>query len=265
MSFIHDDFLLTTETARALYHAHAAERPIIDYHCHVDAADIVANRSYENLTELWLDGDHYKWRAMRSGGVPEALCTGKGAAYERFLAFAGVLPYAIGNPLYHWSHLELKRYFDVDDIVSAESAPHIWAQANRRLGPNGLRCRDFIAMSRVEVICTTNDPVETLTAHTALAEEALPFRVLPTWRPDRVYRLCDAGYPDYVKALGRAAGVSVTSVDTLREALKRRLDHFSACGCRLSDHSFETVPTPGDIRAEEVFAVALSGVPVTKR
>jgi glucuronate isomerase len=200
---------------------------------------------------------------MRANGVCESLCTGDGSDYDKFLAFASTMRYAIGNPLYHWSHLELKRYFGIDEVLSEQSAQGIWKRVNAILA-GGLRCRDFIKLSNVEVICTTDDPADSLEHHLALRDENLSFRVLPTWRPDKIRHLNDPAYPEYVSRLAASAGSRIQSLDELKTVLVSRLDYFEAAGCRLSDHSFEYMPLR-DSTADPagVFAAALSGKPVS--
>ena len=239
-SFMNQDFLLDTEVGRRLYHQAAAPCPIIDYHCHIDPRAIWEDRRYENLTQVWLGGDHYKWRLMRAAGVPERLITGDASDEDRFLAWAAVLGKAIGNPLYHWSHLELRRFFGYEGLLNRETAPEVWALCNRRLAEDGFSARGLILRSRVETLCTTDDPCDTLEWHRKLAADAsFPVAVLPAFRPDRALNLQKPDYPDYLNKLAAVSGVSIDGWATLREALRRRMAFFAEVGCRLSDHGLE--------------------------
>src|SRR5215468_431634 len=185
MSFIHDNFLLTTKTAQRLYHELAVDPPILDYHCHLPPKDVAENRRFRNLFEIWLEGDHYKWRAMRANGVPEPYCTGAAEPYEKLLAWARTVPATLRNPLYHWTHLELKRYFGIDELLDEQSAPRIWEQANARLATDELSAKGILAKFRVKAVCTTDDPTDDLACHKAIAASGLPTRVFPTFRPDK--------------------------------------------------------------------------------
>ena len=238
--FIHDDFLLSTRTARRLYHEFAAPEPILDYHSHLPPADIAANRQYRNLWEVWLAGDHYKWRAMRSNGVPERLCTGSAEPYDKFLAWARTAPRTLRNPLYHWTHLELKRCFGITELLDERSAPRIWAQANEQLAAPARSVHGLLGEFRVRAVCTTDDPADDLAAHRAIAASGLATRVYPTFRPDRALQ---AHLPEaFNQWLGRLEAVSnrtIVSFSAMREALKARHDVFHEAGCRLSDHGME--------------------------
>src|SRR5882757_935570 len=182
MPFIHDDFLLTTKTARRLYHQFAESEPILDYHCHLPPKEVAENRQFQNLFDIWLEGDHYKWRAMRANGVAERYCTGDAAPYEKFLAWAKTVPDTLRNPLYHWTHLELKRYFGIDKLLNAKSAREIWDQTESQLQGDALSAQGIIAKFGVKIICTTDDPADPLNYHERMS--GLPFRVFPTFRPD---------------------------------------------------------------------------------
>ncbi len=266
-TFMDDDFLLETPTARRLFHQVADGLPIYDYHCHIDPREILENRSYENLTQLWLYGDHYKWRLMRANGVPEELITGNGGDYEKFLAFARTLELCAGNPVYHWSHLELRRYFGVDLILNEENAPEIWRQTCAQLGPDGMRCRDFITRGGVELICTTDDPADDLHVHEALAAEKLPFRVRPAFRPDRAVEAAKPDYPEYLEKLAASAGRPIETFAGLCEALKDRIDYFHAHGGRLADSGLTEVPyAPAEAAAvEAAFQKARKGQRITEQ
>lgn len=239
MRFLTEDFLLTTQTARRLYHTYASRLPIIDYHCHISARDIAENVSFGNLTNVWLDNDHYKWTAMRWCGVEERLITGDAADEEKFRAYAGCMEQLPGNPLLHWSHLELKRYFGFDGVLSPGTASEVWALANARLAQ--MRARDFMRLANVRLICTTDDPADELIWHEALEKEGFEIRVLPAFRPDRALNLRQADYPAYIGRLSGAAGVPIADLRSLDAALEARLDAFARRGCRLSDHGLTSV------------------------
>ncbi len=260
--FLDDDFLLDNDTSRRLFHGTAEDLPIIDYHCHVPPSEIASDRRYSNITELWLGGDHYKWRAVRSAGVPEKYITGDASDYEKFRAYASVMPRLIGNPLYHWTHLELRRYFDCDLILSPDTCDEIWKLTSDALARDDFTVRNLIRRSNVEVICTTDDPADTLEYHKALAADAsFETKVFPAWRPDKGINIEAFGFGDYIKRLGDAAGVKITDIDSLFEAYRRRLDFFSAHGCRVADHGLDVFPfytEPDLYHANEAFCEALA-------
>ncbi|HEY4302210.1 MAG TPA: glucuronate isomerase [Candidatus Didemnitutus sp.] len=238
-SFIHDDFLLSTTAARELYHRFAAGQPLFDYHCHLPPALIRDNHRFADLTEIWLAGDHYKWRAMRANGVDECFCSGAAGAREKFDAWCATVPSTLRNPLYHWSHLELKRYFGIDTLISPVSADRIWREANERLAT--LRVHDILAANRVAVICTTDDPAEPLDVHAAIAGAGLKTRVYPTFRPDKALAVgAPATFIPWVEKLERTAGARIASFDDFLAALHRRHGDFHAAGGRLSDHGLES-------------------------
>ena len=237
-TFIHDDFLLQCDAARELYHAHAKGEPIYDYHCHVPQAQIEANHQFGDLAEIWIGGDHYKWRAMRANGVDERFCTGDAPPREKFDAWVATLPNAIGNPLYHWSHLELARYFGISELISPATADAIWSKANARLP--SLRVHDILGANRVALICTTDDPADSLEAHERIRKSGLKTRVYPTFRPDQALGVANpATYNAWLERLSGEARMPVRSLDDLLGALKRRHDDFHAFGGRLSDHGLE--------------------------
>jgi glucuronate isomerase len=253
--FIHDDFLLQSTPARQLYHAYAAGMPIIDYHCHLPPADVAADRHWENLAQLWLAGDHYKWRAMRSNGIDESRITGQATDRDKFQAFAETMPFLLRNPLFDWAQLELARYFGITMILSPATADAIWEQTTAMLATPGFSARGFMERSCVEVVCTTDDPVDTLEHHAAVRASGFRVRMLPSWRPDKAL-LIDrpAFWNTWLDKLSAAAGLSVDSYDALLQALGRRHAAFHAAGCRLSDYGIETVPdaapcTPGRLAA----------------
>ncbi|MBN1845150.1 MAG: glucuronate isomerase [Sedimentisphaerales bacterium] len=239
--FIHEDFLLSNDVARTLYHEYAKSMPIFDYHCHLSPAEIAENRSYDNLTQVWLYGDHYKWRAMRTGGVPERLCTGDAGDWEKFQAWAQIVPQTLRNPLYHWTHLELKRYFGIDQRLSPETAKPIFEATREMLQTDAFRARGLMQSMKVKVVCTTDDPVDSLEHHRQIAAEGFAVKVLPTWRPDKAMAAENIETLNaYIDALGRAADRDISNYDTYLEALRRRHDYFHQMGCRLSDHGLET-------------------------
>lgn len=239
-TIIHDDFILKNETARALYHQSAESLPIIDFHNHLNPQEIYEDRCYDNLAEVWLGGDHYKWRAMRANGVPEELITGDGDPYEKFLAWADTVQNCIGNPLYHWTHLELKRYFGIDDVLTPETAPAIWEKCNALLKTPEYSIRNLLKMQNVEVLCTTDDPIDDLKWHKKLAEEGFEIQVLPTFRPGRALDIEKEDFADYIAQLGERTDLEIHSLDDVLQALKKCLAFFIEVGCRVTDHSLES-------------------------
>ena len=243
MPFIHADFLLQNAAARRLYHEFAAAAPILDYHNHLSPREIARDRRFENLTEIWLEGDHYKWRAMRADGVPEHLITGDAAPYEKFLAWAVTVPHTLRNPLYHWTHLELKRYFDVDEPLDETSAPRIWEIANAQLAQPAMSARGILKRFDVRALCTTDDPADPLDFHHEIALMDGAPRVLPTFRPDHameVHRV--ENFNIWVGKLGEVCELEIVSFADFLAALEKRHADFHAAGCRLSDHGFSQVP-----------------------
>jgi glucuronate isomerase len=239
MSFIHDDFLLQTAAARRLYHEFAAGEPILDYHSHLPPKDIAENRRFHNLFEIWLEGDHYKWRAMRANGIPESLCTGDASPADKFDAFARTVPYTLRNPLYHWTHLELKRYFGIEDLLDANSARTIWDRANARLASDDLSVWGILRQFNVKAVCTTDDPADDLRYHEAIAKSDCPAKVFPTFRPDGAFRVqIPALFLPWIEKLYETSGISIDSFSDFLAALGKRHDDFHAIGCRLSDHGF---------------------------
>lgn len=239
--YIDQDFLLRTDTARELYHRHAEPLPIIDYHCHLDPRQIAENHPFADLTEVWLGGDHYKWRAMRANGVPEAYITGDKPAYEKFLKWAETMPYTMRNPLYHWTHLELRRVFGIDLTLNPDTAEEIYRSCGEMLRTPEFRAQALMRRMRVEVVCTTDDPVDMLTHHKAIRESDCVTRVYPAWRPDKAFAIGQAdAFNGYLSRLERAADLSILSYNDLIDALQRRHDFFAAEGCVLSDHGLDT-------------------------
>lgn len=237
--FIHDDFLLQTRTASFLYHNHAKKMPIIDYHNHLNPKDIYEDTCYDNLADIWLKEDHYKWRAMRSNGICERLITGTGDPYDKFLAWADTIQAAIGNPLYHWTHLELKQYFAVEDTLSNKTAKKIWITCNAMLKTPAYSIRNLLRMQQVKVLCTTDDPLDDLIYHKKLKEENFDILVLPTFRPEKALAIEKDTFLDYIQAFSHKMNKALDTVTDLIEALKQRLAYFIEIGCRVSDHSLE--------------------------
>ena len=240
MKFIHEDFLLGTPTARRLYHQFAEAEPIFDYHCHLPPHDIAANRRFKNLFEIWLEGDHYKWRAMRSNGVAERFCTGNADPFAKFRAWAATVSHTLRNPLYHWTHLELKRYFGIDELLDEASAARIWKQANEQLATPELSTQGILKKFRVTTVCTTDDPTDDLKPHLAIAKSGLTTRVLPAFRPDKALAVHQSGpFNAWLKRLAQAANVDIRNFSAFLDALRKRHDFFHAQGCRLSDHGLD--------------------------
>ncbi len=261
-SFMGKNFLLMTDTAKELYHEVAADLPIIDYHCHIDPKEIWEDRKFDNITEIWLGGDHYKWRIMRANGVEEKYITGDAPAREKFQKFAETLPKAIGNPLYHWSHLELRRYFGYEGVLNGDTAEEVWNICNEKLKDDFMSARNIIRRSNVEVVCTTDDPADTLEYHRLIAEDkTVEFKVIPAWRPDKAMNIELPGFGEYIEKLGKAAKKNISDWDSLMDALEKRMDFFVSMGCRVSDHGIDLVPfEPADEKeVDRVFQKALSG------
>jgi glucuronate isomerase len=237
MSFIHDDFLLQTKAARHLYTNYAQDQPILDYHCHLPPQDVAANRQFKNLFEIWLEGDHYKWRAMRANGVAEEFCTGTADPHDKFMAWARTVPHTLRNPLYHWTHLELSRYFGIDTLLDEKTAPEIWEKANALLAGDGLRAHGILDRFKVKAVCTTDDPTDDLSCHKAIAASGLATKVFPTFRPDKALNVhMPELFNGWVQRLEAAANTSVGSYQQFVDALSRRHDFFHQMGGRLSDH-----------------------------
>lgn len=237
MAFLDDDFLLHGQSSRTLYHEYAARQPILDYHCHLPARDIADDRRFANLFEIWLEGDHYKWRAMRAAGVPERFCTGDASPYEKFLAWAGTVPQCLRNPLYHWTHLELRRYFGISELLDPSTAPEIWRRTGERLREESLTAAGILATFGVRALCTTDDPADGLDHHAAIRAHGGRPRVYPTFRPDAALQVDDpARFKPWVERLGAAAGVHIDSLPSLMDALEKRHAAFHDAGARLSDH-----------------------------
>ena len=248
--------MLRGETARKLYHTYAKNMPIIDYHCHLNPAQIAENYKFRNITDLFLGGDHYKWRQMRTFGIDERYITGDAPDYDKFLKYAEMMPYLIGNPLFHWTHLELKRYFDIDEMLSPETAPAIWKKANEMLARDDFRARELIVRSNVKALCTTDDPLDSLEYHKALRAEGFEVKVLPTFRPDKLVNIDKDTFVDYIGQLG------ATTYGEVVAKLRERIAYFHDAGCRLSDHGVDYIfYAEGD--AEAAFNKAMRGEKVS--
>jgi len=240
-SFIHEDFLLQTDAAKELYHKHAKKMPIIDYHCHLNPAYIANDHQFDNLGQIWLEGDHYKWRAMRTNGVDERYCTGKDTSdWEKFEKWAETVPYTMRNPLYHWTHLELKTAFGVDEILSPKTARKIYDICTEKLCTPEFSARGLMKKFNVETVCTTDDPVDSLEHHLALKKEGFEIKVLPAWRPDKAMAVENpTEYRAYLEKLSKVSGITIGKFSDLIEALRKRHDFFASVGCKLSDHGIE--------------------------
>ena len=261
------DFLLETETAQKLYHEYAAKMPILDYHCHINPQEIAEDRKFENITQVWLGADHYKWRQMRSNGVEEKYITGDASDCEKFQKWAETLEKAIGNPLYHWSHLELQRYFGYYGALNGETAEEVWNLCNAKLQEDGMSARNLIRQSNVTLVCTTDDPVDSLEWHEKIAaDESFEVRVLPAWRPDKAMNLEKTDYLEYLKKLEVVSGVKIDSFASLIEALRIRMDYFAEHGCSVSDHGLEYVmyAPASEEEIEAIFAKRLRGEAVSR-
>lgn len=266
MAFIHDDFLLHSETARRLYHDYAAGQPILDYHCHLSPKDIADNRRFRNLYEIWLEGDHYKWRAMRADGVAERYCTGDEAPYEKFKMWARTVPHTLRNPLYHWTHLELKRYFGIEQLLDENTAAAAWERANALLASDELSAWGILKKFDVRALCTTDDPTDDLAHHRRIAASGIGTRVYPAFRPDKSLNAHQpAAFNAWVDRLAAAADVHISSLGDFLAALRRRHDAFHQMGCRLSDHglSFCYADFPTERIAAGIFNKARAGKAAT--
>ena len=250
-----ENFLLQTGTAQKLYRDYAAATPVLDYHCHINPQEIFEDRQFENITQVWLGGDHYKWRFMRSCGVEEQYITGDASDKEKFFKWAEVIGKAIGNPLYHWSHLELQKYFGYHGALSKKTAEEVWELCNKRLAEPDMSVRNIIRQSNVTLICTTDDPVDSLEWHKKIAEDdTFEVQVLPAWRPDKAMNIEKVTYCDYIAQLAEVSGVAITTFADLCKALSARMDFFDSMGCSVSDHGLEyAMYRPAS--AEEVEAI----------
>ncbi|MBQ7364199.1 MAG: glucuronate isomerase [Clostridia bacterium] len=266
-TFLSDDFLLNTETARRLYHSYAAKMPIIDYHCHVSPKEIYENKQFRNITEIWLGGDHYKWRLMRSHGIDERYITGDADDYEKFEKFAEALPYAIGNPMYTWCHLELKRYFGFEGVLSPKTCRTVWELCEKKLTSGKFGARDIIRMSGVTFIGTTDDPIDDLGYHKRIREDqSFSVTVAPSFRPDKALNIDKAGFGDYLRLLGETVGFAIVTVSDIKRALSLRMRYFADNGCRASDHGLDRMVylDPETFDLDAILQKALLGTAVSE-
>lgn len=266
--FMNEEFLLSTPTAQKLYHEFSENMPILDYHCHINPQEIAEDRKFENITQVWLGGDHYKWRQMRSNGVDEYYITGAATDREKFQKWAETLGKAIGNPLYHWSHLELKRYFGYEGHLNGKTAEEVWNLCNAKLQEDGMSVRNLIRQSKVTLLCTTDDPIDSLKWHKMLKEdETFEVQVLPAWRPDKAMNLEKPEYTEYLKKLSDVSGVEVNSFETLKKAIVNRMEYFHENGCSISDHGLDYVmyaPTT-EAEADAILKKRMAGENVTAK
>ena len=266
--FMDENFLLQSETAQKLYHSYAADAPILDYHCHINPQEIYEDRQFENITQVWLGGDHYKWRFMRSCGVDEKYITGDASDKEKFLKWAEVLGKAIGNPLFHWSHLELKKYFGYNGVLNKKTAEEVWELCNKRLAEKDMSVRNIIRQSNVTLICTTDDPVDSLEWHKKIAEDdSFDVQVLPAWRPDKAMAVeVPADFRAYVEKLAEVSGVAISNFEDMVTALRKRHDFFAEQGCKLSDHGIEEFYAEDytDAEIKAIFNKVYGGAELTK-
>ncbi len=256
-AFLDENFLLESKVAEELYHTHAAKMPIIDYHCHLPPNEIADDKKFKSITEIWLNGDHYKWRAMRTNGVSEKFCTGDASDYEKFQKWAETVPFTIRNPLYHWTHMELKNPFGVHEVLNGASAKAIFDKCNEQLQQDAFSVRNLLTHFNVKVICTTDDPVDDLVYHQKIRKDGFAIKVLPTFRPDKILNTGNSkAFLAYVQQLADVSNVDITNYTTLIEAFKRRHDFFHENGCRLSDHGLEKMIAE-DYTTQEVEAIFL--------
>ncbi|MDA3957930.1 glucuronate isomerase, partial [Oceanispirochaeta sp.] len=240
MKFIKDDFLLENNEAKRLYKEYAKDQPIIDYHCHLSPKEILEDKKWDNIAQIWLGGDHYKWRCMRTNGVDEKYITGDAPDREKFQKFAETMPYLLRNPMYHWCHLELARYFGIDDLVlNGDTAQEVWDRSQKVID-KGMSARQLMVDSNVKIVCTTDDPIDSLEYHKSLAAEGFQVKVLPTWRPDKAMAIEKPLWKDYIIALSKAVGTDIRDSASLVKAIEIRHQYFHDAGCRLSDHGLET-------------------------
>lgn len=265
-SFLDQNFLLSNDTAIHLYHKYASQLPVLDYHCHINPKEIAEDRRFENITQVWLGGDHYKWRLLRANGVDEYYITGEAPDQEKFDKWADTISKCIGNPLYHWSHLELQRYFDYHGVLNKNTAQEVWELCNKKLAEPSMSARNIIRMSNVTHICTTDDPIDSLEWHAMLAEDpSFETKVLPTWRPDRAMNLEKEDYLSYLTRLSEITMIKIDSFQALMQALKLRLEHFHKLGCKISDHGLDYIMyAPASAETiEEIMQKRLAGQSLT--
>ncbi len=265
--FMDKDFLLSTQSAKDLYHNYAAKMPIVDYHCHINPQEIYEDRKFDTITQVWLGGDHYKWRQMRSNGVEEKYITGDATDREKFQKWAETMPKLIGNPLYHWSHLELQRYFGYTGYLNGDTAEEVWNLCNEKLHQDSMSVRNLIRQSNVTLICTTDDPADTLEWHQKIAaDSSFEVKVLPAWRPDKAMNVEKPDFAAYIAKLSAASGMEIKDFASLKAALKNRMEFFTSQGCCVSDHALEYVMyvPADDAELDAIFAKSVSGKAVTK-
>jgi len=256
-TFMDENFLLHTKTAQKLYHEHAAKMPIFDYHCHINPKDIAEDRMFNSITEIWLTGDHYKWRAMRTNGIPEKYCTGDASDWEKFEKWAETVPQTLRNPLFHWTHLELRKFFGIHEVLSPKNAREIYDACNEKLKTPEYSCRNIIRMANVHTICTTDDPVDSLEYHRQIKESGYEVAVLPAWRPDKAMAVENVPtYNQYIDQLAKVSEMQINTFDDLMIALNKRHRFFHENGCRLSDHGLDTAYAE-EYTAEEIDAMFL--------
>ena len=265
--FMDKDFLLSTDMAKTLYHQYAETMPVLDYHCHINPQEIYEDRKFDNITQVWLGSDHYKWRQMRTNGVDEKYVTGDGSDREKFQAWAETMPKLIGNPLYHWSHLELRRYFGYDGYLNGDTAEEVWNLCNAKLQEDSMTVRGLIKQSGVTLICTTDDPVDTLEWHQKIAaDDTFDVQVLPAWRPDKAMNVEKPTFAPYIAQLSQVSGIAVTDLASLKDALKNRMEYFAANGCSVSDHALEYVmyAPASDEEVDAILKRGLKGEAISK-
>lgn len=266
--FLTEDFLLSTEFAKTLYHNYAKDLPIIDYHCHLSPEEIAKDRQFENLTKIWLDGDHYKWRAMRTLGIEEKYITGAASDAEKFNQWAYAVPYTMRNPLYHWTHLELKRYFNVDKLLNPDTAKEIYKTCSDQLANSSNRTRSMLTKMKVEAVCTTDDPADSLEHHKKIKADKFTTIILPTFRPDKSFAIENSiAYKTYLTKLSKASEIEVNTFESLISTLEKRITYFHDAGCRLSDHGLEQLYFPENkkgLSAKAIFEKVYEGVTVSK-
>jgi glucuronate isomerase len=266
-TFIHEDFLLNSKTAKTLFHTYAEKQPILDYHCHLSPKDIAQNRRFENLFDIWLEGDHYKWRAMRTHGVDERFCTGNAAPFEKFAAWANTVPHTLRNPLYHWTHLELKRYFGITELLDQSTAKTIWEEANAKLATEDLSAQGILNKFNVRALCTTDDPSDDLRYHKQIAESDLATKVYPTFRPDKALTVhLPESFNTWVAQLSETSQVAIRNLSTFLQALEQRHEYFHQLGARVSDHGLDSCIASfcTESVASAIFDKVRGGVAATK-
>ncbi|MFT4024936.1 MAG: glucuronate isomerase, partial [Flavihumibacter sp.] len=267
-AFLHDDFLLQSPAAVRLYHEYAAPMPIIDYHNHLPPQQIAGDICFENLTQAWLQGDHYKWRAMRTHGIAEAFVTGNASDRDKFMQWAATVPYTVRNPLFHWTHLELKRYFGIDELLTPETAGSIYDRCSEMLRSSSCSVRNLLATMKVKLVCTTDDPADTLDHHLAMRREHTGLKMLPAFRPDAAMKVEDANaFSAYVQKIALVSGTTISNLGDYTRALKSRHDFFASAGCSVSDHGLEELyaETTSDATAAALFDKLISGENITGR